>query len=193
MTKEVRLYYLITCGHYFLKVCLSVTFPGISLKYLHIYTSHFMCLERHIPISISALKKNLRWLKSIIAIGAGSFPGGPVAKNPPAHAEDWGARSLGWEDPLEQEMASHSSILAWEIPWTEEPEGLQSIVLQRVRHDWATEHAPRSEKNMPNISKHARVHIQRLSYVRLFAIPWNAARQENQTNWKWQTGIKNSI
>ena len=44
-------------------------------------------------------------------------------------------QSLGWEDPLEKEMAMHSSILAWKIPWTEEPEGLQSKALQRVRHD----------------------------------------------------------
>ena len=44
-------------------------------------------------------------------------------------------RSLGWEDPLEEEMATHSSILAWNILRTEEPGGLQSIGLQRVRHD----------------------------------------------------------
>ena len=44
-------------------------------------------------------------------------------------------QSLGWEDLLEKEMATHSSILAWEIPWTEEPDGLQSIVSQRVRCD----------------------------------------------------------
>ena len=50
--------------------------------------------------------------------------------------EMW-VRSLSQEDPLEEEMATHSSILAWEIPWTEEPGGLQSMVLQRVRHDWA--------------------------------------------------------
>ena len=43
--------------------------------------------------------------------------------------------SLGWEDPLEEGMKTHSSILAWRIPWTEEPGGLQSIGLQRVRHD----------------------------------------------------------
>ena len=46
-------------------------------------------------------------------------------------------QSLGWEDPLEKEMAACSSILAWKIPWTEEPGGLQSVGLQRVRHDWA--------------------------------------------------------
>ena len=44
-------------------------------------------------------------------------------------------RSLGWEDPLEKEMATHSSILAWKIPLTEEPAGLQSMELQRVGHD----------------------------------------------------------
>ena len=44
-------------------------------------------------------------------------------------------QSLGWEDPLEEEMATHSSILAWRIPWTEEPGGLQSMGSQRVGHD----------------------------------------------------------
>ena len=46
-----------------------------------------------------------------------------------------GVQSLGWEDPLEKEMATHSSILAWRIPWTEEPGGLQSTGSQRVGHD----------------------------------------------------------
>ena len=46
--------------------------------------------------------------------------------------------SLGWEAPLEKEMATHSSTLAWKIPWMEEPGGLQSVGSQRVRHDWAT-------------------------------------------------------
>ena len=44
-------------------------------------------------------------------------------------------QSLGWEDPLENEVATHSNILAWRIPWTEEPGGLQSIGLQRYGHD----------------------------------------------------------
>ena len=44
-------------------------------------------------------------------------------------------QSLGWEDPLEKGMATHSSILAWEIPWTEKPGGLQSLGSQRVRHN----------------------------------------------------------
>ena len=51
--------------------------------------------------------------------------------------ETW-VRSLGWEDSLEKDMATHSSILAWRIPWTEEPGGLQSTGSQRVGNDWAT-------------------------------------------------------
>ena len=58
-------------------------------------------------------------------------------KHLPAMWETW-VRSLGWEDPLEKEMATHSSILAWRIPWTEEPGGLQSTGSQRVGHAWAT-------------------------------------------------------
>ena len=50
-------------------------------------------------------------------------------------------QSLGQEDPLELEMATHARILAWRIPWTEEPGGLQSMESQRVRHDSETEHA----------------------------------------------------
>ena len=52
-----------------------------------------------------------------------------MVKNLPA------MRSLDWEDPLEKGMATHSSILAWKIPWAEEPGGLQSMGPQRVRHD----------------------------------------------------------
>ena len=55
----------------------------------------------------------------------------------PAMQETW-VWSLGWEDPLEKEMATHSSILAWRIPWTEEPGRLQSTGSQKVGHDWAT-------------------------------------------------------
>ena len=57
-----------------------------------------------------------------------------TVKNPPAMWETWD-HSLGWEDPLEEGMATHSSILARKIPWTEEPGGLQSMWLKRVGHD----------------------------------------------------------
>ena len=55
-------------------------------------------------------------------------------KNPPALQETW-VRSLGWEDPLEKGMATHSSIFALEIPWIEETGGLQSMGTQRIGHD----------------------------------------------------------
>ena len=65
------------------------------------------------------------------------LPGGSVVKNPPALQKTW-VRSTGREDPQENEMATDSSILAWEMPRTEDPGGLQSMELQRVRHDLAT-------------------------------------------------------
>ena len=67
------------------------------------------------------------------------FPGGSDSKNPPAIQETI-VQSLGWEDPLEEGMVTHSSILVWRIPRTEEPGGLQSMGSQRVRHDWVTKH-----------------------------------------------------
>ena len=57
-----------------------------------------------------------------------------LVKNLPALQETW-VQSLGWEDALEKEMATHSSILAWRIPWTEEPGGPQSMGSQRVGHN----------------------------------------------------------
>ena len=57
-----------------------------------------------------------------------------IVKNLPAMQETR-VRSLGWEDPLEEEIATHSGTLAWKIPWTEEPGGLQSMGLQRVGHN----------------------------------------------------------
>jgi len=65
------------------------------------------------------------------------FPGGSDGKEPTCNAGGpvW---PLGREDPLEKGMATHSSILAWRVPWTEEPGRLQSIGLQRVGHDWVT-------------------------------------------------------
>ena len=62
------------------------------------------------------------------------FPGGSVVENLPAMQETQ-VRSLDQEDPLEKEMTTHSSILVWKIPWTEEPGGLQSMVSQGVGHD----------------------------------------------------------
>ena len=62
------------------------------------------------------------------------FPGGSDSKESACNAGDPGSIP-GWEDPLEKGMATHSSILAWRIPWAEEPGRLQSMGSQRVRHD----------------------------------------------------------
>ena len=64
----------------------------------------------------------------------GGFPGGSGGKESACNTGDLGSIP-GWEDPLEKEMATHSSILAWRIPWTEGPGGLQSMGPQRVGHD----------------------------------------------------------
>ena len=62
-----------------------------------------------------------------------------LVKNQPAIRETW-VQSLGQENPLEKRMATHFSILAWRIPWTDEPVGLQYMGLQRVGHDLVNEH-----------------------------------------------------
>ena len=69
----------------------------------------------------------------IALVNEQGFPGGSEVKNLPAMQETW-VRSLGWEDPLEEGMATHSNILVWRIPTAEEPGGLQSMGSQRVGH-----------------------------------------------------------
>ena len=63
------------------------------------------------------------------------FPGSAVVKNLPAGDVRYRVQCLVWENPLEKEMATHPSILAWKIPWTEEPGRQQPMGSQRVRHD----------------------------------------------------------
>ena len=70
-----------------------------------------------------------------------------VQEGPPATQESQ-VQSLGQEDPLEKEMATHSSILAWKIPWTEEPGGLQSMQLQRIRYALVTDQQQARVKRM---------------------------------------------
>ena len=75
----------------------------------------------------------------------------PVVTNPPANAGDvrMQVRFMGQQDPLEKGMATHSSILAWEISWTEELSGLQSMGSQRVGHNLATEHCGHVNPSLP--------------------------------------------
>ena len=103
-----------------------------------------------------------------------------------AMQETWG-RLLGWEDPLEKEMAAHSSTLAWKIPWIAEPGRLPSMGFQRLGHNWKTSLSPNSVSNFiscymwpsvifflkfPSVSS-----VRSLSRVWLFATPWIAAHQ----------------
>ena len=83
---------------------------------------------------------NPPWISFLIcSIISKDLPGGSAVKNPPAMQEPQEAQvqSLGQEDPLEERLATHSSILAWRIAWTEEPGRLQSLGSQRVGHDWS--------------------------------------------------------
>jgi len=80
-----------------------------------------------------------------------AFPGGSVLKNLPDKKEIQ-VQSLGWEDPLEKEMATHSIVFACEIPWTEESGGLWSMGLQRVGHDLATKQQQRESSALHTLS-----------------------------------------
>ena len=80
---------------------------------------------------VTSYKPKLVGLKSWASLVA------QMVKNLPAMQETW-VWSLDWEDPMEEGLATHSSILAWRIPWTEEPGGLQSVGWQRARHNWVT-------------------------------------------------------
>ena len=84
--------------------------------------------------AVHGVAKSRTQLSNRTELSSPGFPAGLVVKNPPANAGDR-VRSLGHEDPLEECMATHSSVFAWRIIWTEEPGGLQSIGWQRVGHD----------------------------------------------------------
>ena len=94
--------------------------------------------EMGIPEHFTCLLRNLyAGQEATVRTGHGKRTGALVAqrlKHLPAIWETW-VRSLGREHPLEKEMATHSSILAWRIPWTEEPGGLQSMGSQSIRQD----------------------------------------------------------
>ena len=94
--------------------------------------SHLTCFQEPNYIYIYIYKIYVYIWASLVA---------QLVKTLPAMQETQ-VRSLGWEDPLEKEMASHSNILAWRIPWTDEPGRLQSRGLQRVRHNLANKPPP---------------------------------------------------
>ena len=100
---------------------------------------HLVCLHKSHTILVKSHRRagpRSTWGSSF-PDGSSGYPRGSVVKNSPAmqESQERGVYSLGWEDPLEEGMATHSSILAWRIPQTEEPGGLQPIGSQRVGHD----------------------------------------------------------
>ena len=90
------------------------------------------------------------------------FPDGSAGKNPSAMQETW-VWSLGQEDLLEKEMATHSSILAWRVPWTEEPGQQPSMRLQRVRHSLETKQLQQQEDCSTTLSKNIKIRELNLS------------------------------
>ena len=110
--------------------CYGMGFFNILWKW---NIGHLSSRPKEISIEYQCKKISIKYQCKVPSLVA------QMVKNPPAMWETsvW---SLGWDNPLEEEMATHSSILAWEIPWTEEPGKVQSIVLQKIVHDWATKH-----------------------------------------------------
>ena len=97
------------------------------------------------------------WLsgKAVFLINAfsGAFLVSRTVKNLPTMLETL-VQSVGQEDPLQKGMATHSSILAWRIPWTEEPGGLQSLRLQRIGHEWVTNLKKRKKQHTACVRIH---------------------------------------
>ena len=107
------------------------------------FTTESSTHDRSPEILLSLTFLIVKWKSSFMIRQLWAFQGGTVVKNLPAIQETQETRvqSVGQEDPLEEEMATHSSILAWRISWTEQPGRLQSIESQRIGCAWATKHA----------------------------------------------------
>ena len=114
---------------------------------IDIITTNLWGRSYYIPIlqmrKLRCRKDNLSPDNQVHMYMTKGFPGGSVVKNLPIMQETQ-VQSLGQEDPLEKEMATYSRILAWDIPWTEEPCGLQFMGLQRDGHKWVTKQCIRA-------------------------------------------------
>ena len=138
----------------FFPVYFAVLFLTFWNSYLAHYISHFPLFHcQHLPLNVASMnpacllrtfpfkptsKYFLIYCDLLLtSVAPGGFPVAQMVKNLSAMQKTW-VPSLGQENPLEKEMATHSSILAWRIPWTEEPGRLQAVGWQRLGHDWAT-------------------------------------------------------
>ena len=101
-------------------------------------------LVRHLVFTLGFLQeclgKSLKWPRFDCSVVLG-FPGGSAVKNP-QETQEMRAGSQSWDDPLEKEVITHSSILAWRISGTEEPGRIQTMGSHRIRHDWGHAHTP---------------------------------------------------
>ena len=109
---------------------------AVRYSFVHPYSVLF-CPSLSVPFSVQVELGVQRVPIGMLFWVALGFPGGSEVKASACITGDLGSIS-GWEDPLEKEMVTHSSILAWRIPWMEEPGGLQSMGSQRVGHDKGT-------------------------------------------------------
>ena len=111
-----------------------------SKYYDRILRKNFIKNGKNTSFFLKGAKKNKTNLIQRLCTQRLGFPSGSEVNNTASvkKMQETQVWSLGWEDPLEEGMATHSSVLAWRIPRTEELGGLQSMGLQRVRHDWVT-------------------------------------------------------
>ena len=137
--KEANCLDMLICQHEIVKYFMQI-FSLAPLENLEIWKHLFFSVQlQYDPDSPGRLYKIVyTHTHTHTHTHARASPVALVVKNPPPmqETEVTQFQSLGWEDPLEEGMATHSRILAWEIPWTEKPGRLQSIGSQRVRHDW---------------------------------------------------------
>ena len=141
----------------------TVSVPHWGTKILHAawWGQSFSCIldwipHLNYPVKLSISKRQ-------------AFLMAQRVKNPPAMQETqepW-IRSLGQEDPLEKEMATHCSILAWKIPWTEEPSRLQFMRSWRVGHNWVTKHNNKNKREPSSLPQICSIFVNGLSLISL--------------------------
>ena len=122
---------MVVCVYIYIYICVYIF---VAHKNMFV----FFCTFLNVLYSSLFDREKPLWFSNItVAKGERASLVAQRVKDLPAMQETW-VWFLGWEDPLEKEIVTHSSILAWKIPWREEPGRLQSLGSQRVRHNWAT-------------------------------------------------------
>ena len=155
-----------------------VSFNGILEEQTLLFVDIFLILRKLflltliLPVCTGFSQPYTNEIKSLYSLIWAS-PVAQMVKSPPAMQETQ-VQSLGQEDPLEKVIVTHASVLAWRIPWIEEPGGLQSMGSQRVRHDWATEALSKKPSNCGrSLAGQTKLPaIIPLSTLHLMVVPW---------------------